>query len=181
MVISNEARQHPGISNGKVIKRTHPRPPGILFFNQIGDEMGGLAFGENGETGHWGGITFDKFKGDQTIGFRHMEGTDGRYWTGLQVWQQPNIPGDEMMTKLDSARNIDDKELRKAAIQGLKDKGELTTSRLFLGKSRSDAAVLEMLDIKGNTRIVMMVDAHGKPKLEFYDEEGGVIQSIPEE
>ena len=33
MVISNEARQHPGIANGKVIERKGPRPPGMIFFN----------------------------------------------------------------------------------------------------------------------------------------------------
>ena len=74
MVISNKARQHPGIVNGKVIKRDYPRPPGLIFFNQLGDEMGGLVYGENGPKGHFGSLTWDKVKGDQTIGFRHMEG-----------------------------------------------------------------------------------------------------------
>src|ERR1700704_2236221 len=60
MVISNQERQHPGISNGKVIKRNGPRPPGMIFFDQVGDEMGGLIFGENGGNGHFGSITFDK-------------------------------------------------------------------------------------------------------------------------
>jgi len=41
MVISNKARQHPGIVNGKVIERKNQRPPGMIFFNQLGDEMGG--------------------------------------------------------------------------------------------------------------------------------------------
>jgi hypothetical protein len=42
MVISNQERQHPGIFNGKIIERKSPRPPGIIFFNHLGDEMGGL-------------------------------------------------------------------------------------------------------------------------------------------
>ena len=54
MVISNQQRQHPGIVNGKVIERSGPRPPGMIFFNHLGDEMGGLVFGANGETGHFG-------------------------------------------------------------------------------------------------------------------------------
>ena len=41
----------------------------MLFFNQVGDEMGGLVFGENVINSHWGGLTFDKFGGDQTMGF----------------------------------------------------------------------------------------------------------------
>src|SRR5262245_44864520 len=47
MVISNEGRQHPGIVNGKPIKRDGPRPPGMIFFDHTGDEMGGLVFGDN--------------------------------------------------------------------------------------------------------------------------------------
>src|SRR6267142_1353736 len=54
MVISNEARQHPGIANGKIIQRKGPRPPGMIFFNHLGDEMGGLIFGDNGGKGHFG-------------------------------------------------------------------------------------------------------------------------------
>src|SRR5262245_11401030 len=33
MVISNRDRQHPGISDGKLIPRPNGRPPGMLFFN----------------------------------------------------------------------------------------------------------------------------------------------------
>src|SRR4051794_20393730 len=54
MVISNQERQHPGISNGKVIERTSQRPPGMIFFDQAGNEMGGFIFGENGGKGHFG-------------------------------------------------------------------------------------------------------------------------------
>jgi hypothetical protein len=47
MVISNKDRQHYGISDGKPIERKNGRPtPGIIFFNHLGDEMGGLIVGE---------------------------------------------------------------------------------------------------------------------------------------
>jgi hypothetical protein len=45
MVISNQERQHPGIVNGKTIERETSRPPGMIFFNHLGDEMGGLILG----------------------------------------------------------------------------------------------------------------------------------------
>src|SRR5688500_18911636 len=62
LVISNQARQHPGIVNGKIIERKEPRPPGMIFFNHLGDEMGGLIFGENGANGHFGSLTWDKVR-----------------------------------------------------------------------------------------------------------------------
>lgn len=180
MVISNQHRQHPGIANGKIIERETPRPPGMLFFNQIGDEMGGLVFGENGENSHWGGFTFDKFGGDQTMGFRYLESDNGKYSSGLQMWQQPNIPGDVMLAKIDSVRNMENPEQRKMAWQQLRERGELTTDRLFLGKNRDDYAVLVMQDITGKPRIQMYVTPEGAAKMEFLDDSGEVIYSIPE-
>ena len=59
------------------------------------------------------------------------------------------------------------------------DNNELMQRRLYLGNTRDNATVLEMLDRKGKTRIVMMVTAEGIPKLEFWDEAGKVIYSIP--
>ena len=181
MVISNQARQHPGIVNGKIIKRDNPRPPGMIFFNQIGDEMGGLVYGENGENGHFGSLTWDKFKGDQTIGFRHLEGNNGKYSSGLSMWQQPEVTGDIIAEKIDSiSTNIKDAALRKVAYQKMRDDNLLATSRMFIGKSRDNASLILLNDSKGKERIIMMVDAQGNPKLEFLDETGKIIYSIPE-
>lgn len=180
MVISNQERQHPGIANGKIIERTHSRPPGMIFFNHVGDEMGGLVFGDNGENAHWGGLTFDKFGGDQTMGFRYLESGNGSYSSGIQMWQQPKISGELMNAKIDSVRHIEDTELRNAAWQALREKGELTTDRLFLGKNRDDYTVFVMQDIIGRPRIQMYVAPDGEAKLEFLDDTGEVIMSIPD-
>ena len=180
MVISNEARQHPGIVNGKIIKRSGPRPPGMIFFNHLGDEMGGLIFGDNGGNGHFGSLTWDKVRNDQTMGFRHLESDNGTYQTGLEMWQQPNIPGDVVSEKLEAAQKIADESARKAAIQAMIDKNELGTNRLFLGKRRDNSTMLLMSDTKGKPRIRMQVAPDGVPKLEFLDEAGKVIYSLPE-
>ena len=181
MVISNKARQHPGIVNGKVIERDYPRPPGIIFFNHMGDEMGGLVYGENGPDGHFGSFTWDKVRGDQTIGYRHLEGANGTYETGVQMWQQPNIPLEVSLAKYDSVMEIPNKELRKEAFKKLRENNLITTRRLFLGKNRRDAAVLEMLDLQGNSRLALMVEPDGTPRLLFMDKEGNITYSLPEE
>jgi hypothetical protein len=179
MVISNQERQHPGISNGKIIKRNGPRPPGMIFFDQTGDEMGGFIFGDNGGKGHFGSLTFDKVMNDQAIGFRYLESDNGRYETGLQLWQPPNIPTEVMLAKYEAANKIADETKRKAAIQALVDANELTTERLFLGKRRDNSAVLLMSDVKGRPRIRLQVVPDGTPKLEFLDEAGKVIYALP--
>jgi hypothetical protein len=180
MVISNQERQHPGIVNGKVIERKGPRPPGMIFFNHLGDEMGGLIYGENGGNGHFGSLTWDKVKGDQTIGFRHLESDNGTYQMGLEMWQQPGIPGDVLNERIAAVQKIPDEAARKAAFQKMIDNNELPRNRLFLGKTRDNAASLEISDIKGKPRIKMSVAANGNPKLDFLDETGKVIYSLPE-
>lgn len=180
MVISNRERQHPGIVNGKIIKRDAPRPPGMIFFNHLGDEMGGFIFGDNGGNGHFGSITFDKVKNDQTMGFRYLESDNGTYQSGLEMWQQPNIPSDVMIAKYKDAEKIADETKRKAAIQVMVDNNEITTNRLFLGKRRDNSNELLMSDIKGRPRIRMQVAPDGTPKLDFMDEAGKVVYSLPE-
>jgi hypothetical protein len=62
MVISNKDRMHPGQLDGKVIDR--PRPvAGMLFFNEAGDEVGGLTYTGrevNGVRQANAGIMFDQ-------------------------------------------------------------------------------------------------------------------------
>lgn len=181
MVISNQERQHPGISNGKVIERKSPRPPGMIFFDQSGDEMGGLVFGENGGNGHFGMFTWDKVKNDQTMAFSYLESDNGTYQSGLQMWQQPNIPSEVVSAKYEAARKITDETKRKAAIQAMIDNNALMTNRLFLGKRRDNSNELMMSDIKGRPRIRLKVAPDGTPKLDFLDEVGKVIYSLPDE
>jgi hypothetical protein len=180
MVISNQERQHPGIVNGKLIERETGRPPGMIFFNHLGDEMGGLVMGENGGGGHFGSLTFDKVRGDQTIGFRHLESDNGTYSAGLIIWQQPDIPSDILNAKYQKAIELDDEAARTAALQAMKDNDEVTTERLFLGKNRDNTSYLVLSDIKGKPRIVMSVTADGTSKIEFWDETGEVTYSLPE-
>ena len=63
MVISNAQRQHPGSVDGKVIPRDSGRPAGMIFFNERGDEVGGLVFSGDTGKGQYNSLTFDKFRG----------------------------------------------------------------------------------------------------------------------
>src|SRR5215510_7957630 len=92
MVISNRERQHPGVIDGKTITREGGRPPGMIFFNEKGDECGGLTFDsseKDGKSSNFASMTFDKFRQDQTIGLQHLEG-NGQYYAGLTVWDRPD-------------------------------------------------------------------------------------------
>ena len=74
-----------------------------------------------------------------------------------------------------------DESARKAAYQVMVDNNELSTQRLFLGKRRDNSTEFLMSDIKGRPRIRMVVNADGTPKLDFLDQAGKVIYSLPED
>jgi hypothetical protein len=82
--------------------------------------------------------------------------------------------------KIAAVQKMPDEAARKAAFQKMIDKNELPRNRLFLGKRRDNSTSLEISDIKGKPRIKMSVDANGNPKLDFLDETGKVIYSLPE-
>ncbi len=69
MVLSNETRQHPGRMNGKEWEKRE-RPSGIIFFNNEGDECGGLVFQtkeKNGKIMSGMSFTMDNYKDDQVL------------------------------------------------------------------------------------------------------------------
>jgi hypothetical protein len=74
-VLSNKDRMHPGVMDGVTINR--PRPvAGMLFFNDEGDEVGGLTYTggqRDGQRRATAGIMFDQYKQDQTIGISYSE------------------------------------------------------------------------------------------------------------
>ena len=180
LVISNKDRQHPGMMDGKMIDR--PRPvAGLLFFNEEGDEVGGLTFTGrevNGVRRANAGIMFDQFKQDQTIGFSYSE-NDGRRSAGLQVWDRPDSKLSELVEKLNAANKIADPDEKKKALAAIVAAAPPAPRRLFVGKTQDKAAVISLSDGAGKPRLNLTVDAAGNPRIEFLDEQGKVVARLP--
>ena len=181
MVISNKELQHPGMMDGKYYKeREGQREAGMIFFNEKGDECGGLIFGGDTGKGQGGSLTFDKFRGDQTIQFTHQEDEDGNYFAGLRMNDQ-NTPLTDLINKREEIEKLPTKEAKDAAYQEMRDKEQLPVNRLSIGKSRDKSSFINLKDAKGKSRIEISVEANGNPKLNFLDENGKVIYSLPED
>src|SRR5258708_13993842 len=107
MVVSNKDRMHPGVMDGVVIDR--PRPvAGMIFFNDQGDEVGGLTFtGQetNGERRADAGLMFDQLKQDQTIGLTYTE-ENGQRTAGFHVLDRADTRLSEIIAKINTA-NLD--------------------------------------------------------------------------
>jgi hypothetical protein len=180
MVISNSERQHPGVIDGKSLSRT--RPPGMLFFNEKGDECGGLSFDGNQKDGKGAAgalLAFDRFRQDQTVGIQYGE-SNGQYSAGLRVWDRPDAPISDVIDQLQAIQKMPDGPEKTQAQLKLRDMpAAAAAQRVFVGKTREKAATLTLSDPQGRPRLLLTVDAQGVPKLEFLDEKGAVIQTLP--
>ncbi len=180
MVISNKLRQHPGTMDGITYdERKGQRPPGIIFFSEKGDEIGGLVFDGDTGKGQGGSLTFDKFRGDQTIQFIHEEDKNENYFSGLKMNDQ-NMPLSDLMSRQKKISKLPSKAEQDFAYQALRDQGLLMTERLRIGKDYDKASVVMLKDAKGRVRIELKVQANGNSKLSFLDELGNVTYSLPE-
>ncbi len=181
MVIANKERQHPGAMDGKYYKeREGQRAAGMIFFSEKGDEIGGLIFDGDTDKGQYGTLTFDKFRGDQTIQFLHGEDAEGNYFSGLKMNDQ-NMPLTDFISKYEEIKKLPTKEEQEAAFQEMRDKGQMAASRLMIGRNYDKSAIIKLKDAKGKSRIEISVEANGTPKLNFLDETGKVIYSLPDD
>src|SRR5688500_2385720 len=171
MVLSNKDRMHPGVLDGKTIDR--PRPvAGMLFFNDEGDEVGGLTYTgqeRDGQRRATSGIAFDQFKQDQIIALTYSE-TNGQRTAGLQLWDRPETRLSELIEKLNAANKLTDPAAREAAIKKARAEAPPSPRRVFVGKNADRSAAVSLADANGKPRLTMRVDAGGEASIEFLDE-----------
>lgn len=180
MVLSNKDRMHPGVVDGVMIDR--PRPvAGMLFFNDVGDEVGGLTFtGQevNGQGRANGGLMFDQWKQDQTIGIQYSE-SQGQRSAGLQVWDRSETQRlTELIEALNAANKLEEGPARTAAVAAARAKAQPGHQRLFVGKDRSRASIVNLFDASGKVRLVLKVEANGAASIEFLDSDGKVTNRV---
>lgn len=155
----------------------------MLFFNDKGDECGGLSFSGNqsadGKGSASGLLAFDRFNQDQTVAIQYGEG-GGRYYSGLRVWDRPDRSLGLVVDELKKIEKMTDGPEKTAGRQKLNEMAAPGASeRAFVGRDRENASVVRLNDAKGKTRVKLSVDASGAPKLEFLDETGKVTYSLP--
>ena len=119
LVIANKDRMHPGVMDGKTIDR--PRPvAGLIFFNDEGDEVGGLTYTGQEREGVRradAGLMFDQLKQDQTIEASVTRSPRAGKTAGFQVWDRADTsPRGDVIEQLNAANKIQDRAARDAAV-----------------------------------------------------------------
>ncbi|GAB5555751.1 MAG: hypothetical protein Sapg2KO_53420 [Saprospiraceae bacterium] len=190
MAISNKQRIAAPRVSGKeypveMIERQHFA--GMVFFNEEGDEMGGLVFTSgkfpNGKTYGIGHLSFDRYNDNQVINLEHKENIHGTVKSGLTFYDRT---GDGSFGKnLDLIYEYKYGEVsdqRKTEIineiNGLKKNKQLGSERLFIGSS-NEVPQLTMKDEFGENRVKLFIDSTNAAKLHFFNEKGELIGAYP--
>ena len=180
LVIAGKDRMHPGVMDGKTIDR--PRPvAGIIFFNDEGDEVGGLTITGQERDGTRRAnalLAFDQLKQDQTIALAYSE-ANGQRATGLTVWDRPDTRLSELIDKLNAAQKIQDAAARDEAIKSARASMPPSPRRVFVGKNTDRSAAIMLADAAGKPRLNLRVDAAGEASIEFLDGDGKVVRRLP--
>jgi hypothetical protein len=181
MVISNKDRMHPGVLDGKTLNRPRPEA-GLIFFNDEGDEDGGLTYrgqAKGGSRRASSGLNLDQLKGDQTIGMGYRE-VDGQRLAAFQVWDPSDVSLGAAIDKINAANATTDPVRREALLREAEAVAPPRPRRIFVGKTEDHSASVALSDGQGNPRLKLTVDANGNPRIEFLDDKGQVTQRLPQ-
>jgi hypothetical protein len=188
LVLAGRGRIPGPMANGKEYPRSvadgREYLSGLVFFNEQGDEVGGLLFngiekpgGGYSAVGH---LSFDQWKQNQVVAIQYVDGGASRR-AGLNVWDRAtNVP---LATELDRIERTQQATgeaaaaLQREAAEA-RARGEQGVQRVFLG-SQDRTAQLVLRDTKGRVRARLVVDAADRARLEFLDEVSGVVATYP--
>lgn len=186
LTISNNERSPGNIMHGKTMQsRAGKRGAGMIFFNDEGDECGGMTWRgkKEGDTiSASSELMFDQYDQDQTVGIEYAQDNDQRS-SGLHVWERPLTPIADLADKIGALELQPDGPEKTAAMKKLREEakssGVIGVSRVFVGRSPKNDAIVSLADSKGKPRILMLVDAAGNPSLQFLDEDGKPEFTLP--
>jgi len=184
MVISNSERMAMPVVDGKVLYQ-RKRPPGMLFYNDEGDECGGLVFSgqrQDGKVEAGGSLLFDQFKQDQVVGLQYQD-SNGSRTAGLRVWERSDTSILEVVERMQAVEKMEagpEKDEAQKKLREAMERGEFGgQTRVFVGRARDKSAQVLLSDAAGKPRLKISVDAAGNPALAFLDETGKATYTLP--
>ena len=154
----------------------------MIFFNDEGEENGGIGFGGrkvNGKVEADGGMAFDRYEQDEAVTLRYSE-EDGRRQQGLSVTDRADVPIVEMLAKRDAIQKLPAGPAHDSALKAFVDNNgqPLAARRLFAGRDPTRSAVVSLGDPMGRPRLRLLVDSTGAASIQFLDTLGHVTRSI---
>jgi hypothetical protein len=188
LAISNNERSPGPVIGGLYMKsREGKRGAGLIFFNDKGDECGGMTWAGSEQDGRIqadAGLMFDQYDQDQTVGITYNQ-ADGQRSAGLRVWERSLTPLAGFARRLNEIELMKEGPERTEALKKLREdasaQGLGGAQRVFVGRTEKNESVVSLADAKGRPRILLSVDAADVARLQFLDENGKVVFSLPDD
>ena len=185
LVIANSQRLPGPILRGEELDKSlsagRTDSAGMIFVDPAGNEVGGLIHrtviaADDAYTASRS-LTFDQHQQDQVVGISYFDNGSIRT-AGFNVWDRPTtIALEEIM----DSNTPDRQAIEQRFVELMRERG-LTSGgarRVFLG-SQDKTVALRLMDPEGRERIRISVDSNSNARLEFLDEEGSVIHTLPQ-
>jgi hypothetical protein len=177
MVIGNHENQHPGSYNGRDLPK-RDRPAGMIFFNDDGDECGGLVYdGSKKEASMT--YSIDQYKNDQIMQLQYAQDKESKGINrsyGLKLWDRDDrFPTGRLIEYIDSLKSLKDTGAYTAGIRKIRKEGWLGRERLFVGKDTDGEVGLFLRDDKGTPRLKIYINKRNQPVIATLDDNGKLI------
>jgi hypothetical protein len=168
--------------NDTGLARTGDPSSGLIFYNDDGEECGGLLFSGQRDGGNRFNFYFDKYKQDPSMQLLHEEGDLSKRSFGndlLIFSDKPDHSFTSVFPTIDSIRkNIKEPTAYKNALLDLRSNGAFGFDRLELGRRDDKTVGLFLNDARGRRRLKICIDSLNEPKICFYNERGVLINEI---
>jgi len=182
MVITDHNDMPAPVINGKTFERHGGADAnGIIFYNQRGDEQGGLVWeGQRQSQSAFtssNSLSFDTVNTDQLI---HVEdgNVNGSTYSEVIGWNQPDYNQPGFFDLIRQADHLKTQAEVKAFLAAHPD--FVSRTRFMLGYDTANTSQVMLADGQGRPRIKMYVTADGTAKLQFLDANGNVVAEYPQ-
>jgi hypothetical protein len=187
LTLSNNEKSPGPIIGGQVMKsRDGKRGAGLIFFNDNGDECGGMTWHgqkKDGTVSANAGLMFDQYDSDQTVGIQYNQRGENRS-SGLHVWERSLKPMAEFAQQVNGVELMKDGPDKTEALKKIQERalaeGLAGVQRVFVGRTPQNDAVVLLMDTKGKPRIRLAVDGANAASLQFLDENGKTVLTLPD-
>jgi hypothetical protein len=178
LVISDHARQHPGAMNGKDLP-SRDRPAGMIFFNEEGDECGGMVYDGTKKEASFT-LSVDQYKNDQIMQIQYQQdsGASLARSYGLKLWDRNDRFTLQQQLDFYNALPPHDSAALHTGRDSLRKLGYLTVERLFLGHTADGQTGLFLRDNKGVPRLRICIGKENEPLIQTLDDRGRVVASL---
>ena len=182
LVIANADRSPGVVEAGKVTTKPGGRA-GLIFYNDEGNENGGLIFRGrmvDGKVMAGGHLSFDRYGQDQVIALTYEE-EEGKHRQGLTILDRPPQSFTTINARRDTIRRMSDGPAKDSAWKAWalwQGGAPFGAPRLFVGRDQRKAATLDLKDQYGRSRLRLVVDSLGDSRIEFLNDSGQVIKRV---